>query len=90
MDGDDGNHRGYGFGIRNTEGECVLKMGTALNMVICKTWFKKRDSRLIIKSSGACNTQIDNKLVKNKDRKLVKDMKVIPSEKVVSQHCIVV
>ena len=37
-------------------------------------------------SSGACDTQIDYILVRNKDRKLVKDVKVIPSEEVVSQH----
>ena len=41
-------------------------------------------------SSGACNTQIDYILVRNKDRKLVKDVKVIPSEEVVSQHHIVI
>ena len=86
----DGVHRGYGFGVRDAEGEHVLEMGTALDMIVCNTWFKKRDSRLITCSSGAFNTQIDYILVRNKDRKLVKDVKVIPSEEVVSQHHIVV
>ena len=45
--GYDGVHGGYGFGVRNTDGEHVLEMGAALNMVVCKTWFKERDSRII-------------------------------------------
>ena len=65
-------------------------MSTALDMVVCNTWFKKRNSRLITHSSGSCNTQIEYILVRNKDRKLVKDLKVIPSEEVASQHPIVV
>ena len=39
---------GYGFGLRNTEVERILEMGTALDMVVCDTWVKKRGSRLII------------------------------------------
>ena len=73
-------------------------MGTALDMVVCNTWSKKRDSRLFcllsrvsrLYSSGASKTQIDYILVRNKDRKLVKDVKVVPSEEVVLQHCSVV
>ena len=59
-------------------------------MVVCNTLFKKRDSICIIYSSGACNSQIGYLFVRNKDRKLVKDVKVIPSEEVVSQHHFVV
>ena len=33
----DGVHGGYGFGVRNTEGEHILEMGAALNMVVCNT-----------------------------------------------------
>ena len=65
-------------------------MGAALDMVVCNTWFKKRDSRIITYSSGDCSTQIDYILVRNKDRKLVKDVKVISREEVASQHRIVV
>ena len=98
VDGYDSAHGCYGFGVRNTEDECVLKMGTALDMVVCNTWSKKRESRLFcllsrvsrLYSSGACKTQINYILVRNKDRKLVKDVKVVPSEEVVLQHCIVV
>ena len=58
VDGCDRVHRSYGFGIRNTEGERVLKIGTALNIVVCNTWFKKRDGRLITFCSRACNTHL--------------------------------
>ena len=46
-DGYNGVHEGYGFGVRNTEGELVLEMGTTLDMVVWNIFFKKRDSRLI-------------------------------------------
>ena len=90
IDGYDAVHGGYGFGVRNTEAECILEMGTALDMVVCNTWFNKRDCRIITYSSDACSTQIDYILVRNQDRKLVKDVKVFFSEEVVSQHRIVV
>ena len=51
MNGYDGVHGVCGFGVRNTC-ECVLEMGTALDMVVCNIWFKKRDSGLITYSSG--------------------------------------
>ena len=90
IDGYDVVHGGYGFSVRNTEGGCILEMGAALDMVVCNTWFKKRDSRIITYSSGDCSTQIDYILVRNKDRKLVKDVTIISREEVLSQHRIVV
>ena len=83
----DGVHGGYSFGVRNTEGERILEMGAALDMVVCNTWFRKKDSRIITYSPDDCSTQIDHILVRNKDRKLVKKVKVISSKEVVSQHC---
>ena len=50
VDGYNGVHGGYGFGVRNTEGERFLEMDTALDMVVCK-----RESRHITYSSD--NTQ---------------------------------
>ena len=52
-------------------------MGTALDMVVCNTWFKKRDSRLITYSSGVCNTQIDYIHV-SQHRIVVPDVKIKP------------
>ena len=56
VDGCNSVHGSYGFGVRNTGGERVLEMGAALNIVVCNTWFKKRDDRLITYNSRACNT----------------------------------
>ena len=61
--GYDGVHGGCGYGIRNVEGERILMMGSALDLVVCNTRFKKRDNRLITYSSGGCVTQIDYILV---------------------------
>ena len=52
-------HGGFGFGNRNKEGERLLEFGTATDMVVCNTLFRKRLSRLITYESGGCQTQID-------------------------------
>ena len=55
-DGYKGIHGGFGYGVRNMEGERILEMGAALDMTVCNTFFKKRDSRLITYNSGGCST----------------------------------
>ena len=47
IDGYDGVHGVYGFGVRNKEERHILEMGAALNMVVCNTWFKERGSRIV-------------------------------------------
>ena len=49
---------------------------------------QKRKSRLITFRSGETETMIDYILVNNKYRSSVKDIKVIPGEEIVSQHCL--
>ena len=88
--GFEGVHGGFGYGDRNLEGERILELGLALDMVVCNTFFKKRDSRLVTYTSGASKTQIDYIMVRNKDKKFVKDVKVIPGEEVVQQHQLLV
>ena len=56
-------HGGFGYGVRNAEGERILEFGLALDMVVCNTFFNKHSSRLIT-SSGGVNTQIDYMLMK--------------------------
>ena len=46
-DGYGGVHGGMGFGTRNAEGEIILEFGDAVGMVLCNTFFKKEDSKLI-------------------------------------------
>ena len=83
-------HGGFGYGIRNAEGERILEFGLALDMVVCNTLFNKHSNRLITYSSGGVNTQIDYMLMKTRDKKILKDVKVIPGEEVFTQHKLVV
>ena len=83
-------HRGFGYGVRNLEGERILEMGSALDMTVCNTFFKKHDSRLMTITSGSSKTQIDYIMVRNKDRKRVRDVKVFPVEENVQQHQLLV
>ena len=52
------------------------------------TCFQKRKSLLITFRLGEIETMIDYILVNNNYRSSVKDVKVIPGEKIVSQHCL--
>ena len=88
--GYEGIHGGFGYGSRNVEGERILEFGAALDMAVCNTCFEKRDSHLCTYTSGGFSTQIDYILVRTKDRKFVRDVKVIPGEEVATQHHILV
>ena len=46
-DGYGGIHGGMGFGTRNGKGERILEFGDAVGMVVCNTFLKKEDSKLI-------------------------------------------
>ena len=89
-DGYKGIHGGFGYGNRNVEGERILELGAALDKVVCNTFFKKRDSRLVTYKSGQCSTQIDYFMVQRKDWKSIKDVKVISGEEVAQQHQLLV
>ena len=88
--GYEGVHGGFGYGVRNAEGQRILEFGLPLVMVVCNTLFNKRSSRLITYSSGGVNTQIDYMLMKTRDKKILKDVKVIHGEEVFTQHKLVV
>ena len=75
---------------REIEGERNLEFGLALDMVVCNTLFQKRSSRLTTFSSGGSNTQIDYIMMKTRDKKHLKDVKVIPSKEVFIQHKLIV
>ena len=56
--GFEGVHGGFGYGIRNQEGEDVLSFALAYDMVVANTLFRKR-SHLVTFSSGQHSSQID-------------------------------
>ena len=37
-----GVHSGFGYGTRKQGGERIFKLGAALDMCVCNTFFKKR------------------------------------------------
>ena len=84
--GYEGIHGGFRNGTRNQEGERILELGAVLDMCVCNTFFKKRDSILVTYVLGNVRTQIDYIIVKSKKRKFFKDVKVVPGEEVVQQH----
>ena len=90
VDGYGGVHGGMGFGTRNAEGERMLEFGDVVGMVVCNTFFKKEDSKLINYQSGDNRSMIDYLMVMKTYCCLVKDVKVISSEECVPQHRIVI
>ena len=88
--GFEGVHGGHGFGTRNREGERILEFGDALDMIVCNTMFIKDMNKLITYTSGGDRSQIDYFMVRKRDRRIVWDAKVIPSEECVQQHKLLV
>ena len=81
-------HGGMGYGRPEPDvaGERTLEYALALDLLLGKTCFKKRDSHLIIYKSGNIATQIDFILFRRTMHKLVTNEKVIPCEEVALQH----
>ncbi|VDL69559.1 unnamed protein product [Nippostrongylus brasiliensis] len=79
-------HGGFGFGIRNEDGERILEYACSNNLAITNTMFRKRPSHLISFYSGNRRSQIDYVLVRRRDAKLVSDARVVPYETVVTRH----
>ncbi|VDO99439.1 unnamed protein product [Heligmosomoides polygyrus] len=79
-------HGGFGHGSRNADGGRILEYAESHNLTIVNTVFRKRDSHLISCYSGSTKTQIDFVPVKDRDRNLVTDEKIVPYETVAPQH----
>lgn len=80
------NHGGHGHGLRNAEGESILRMAQAHDLAVVNTFFQKKEEHLLTFKSGAGRSQIDYFLVQRAELKGVKDCKVIPGECVAAQH----
>lgn len=88
--GYEGVHGGFSHGVRNEEGERILEFCDSLNLYICNTMFEKDKSKLITYSSGNGQSVIDYFIARNRDRRMVTNVKVISSEECVSQHRLLV
>ncbi|KAJ0557790.1 putative SWR1-complex protein 5/Craniofacial development protein [Helianthus annuus] len=82
-------HGGFGFGNRNEPGKDLLDFVAAHGLGIINSFFTKRESHLITFSSGG-RTQIDYLLMRQEDRRMWMDCKVIPRENAVAQHHLLV
>ncbi|XP_048000280.1 uncharacterized protein LOC125237330 [Leguminivora glycinivorella] len=85
-DGYERVHGGWGYGMRNSEGETLLQAAVAFDLAVLNTWFQKRDQHLITYKSGNHATQIDYFLIRRNRINCVKNCKVLPGEDLVSQH----
>ena len=80
--GYEGVHGGSGYGERNADGDRVLEFAVANDFVIWEYFLcQKRSSHLITYQSGN-----DFILLRKRNLKMAKDIKVIPSEECVPQH----
>ena len=85
-DGFEGVHGGFGHGVRNTEGEMLLELADAMDLVVANTWFKKDEQKLVTFESGGCRTVVDYILVPKEERKMVRNVTVVQGESSLQQH----
>ena len=83
-------HGNFGYGTRNAEGERILEFAEAMGYVVTSTLFKKRQSHLVTYESGGNKTAVDMILIKKEHKKGIMNTKVIPGEKCVHGHHLVV
>ncbi|KAG5589991.1 hypothetical protein H5410_040505 [Solanum commersonii] len=88
--GFDDVHGGFGFGERNGGGTSLLDFAKAFELVIANSCFLKKENHLVTFRSSVAKTQIDYFILRNGDRGLFKDCKVIPSENLTTQHKLLV
>ena len=79
-------HGGHGYGNRNREGRSILEMTQRRELVVCNTWYRKKEEHIITYISGGRSSQIDYILVNEKKMKNLKNCKVIPSSDVINKN----
>ena len=86
LNGYEGVHAGFGYGIRNMEGETILEFGDGMDMIVCGTQFEKDDNKIVKYLSRGSYTTVDYLMICKQDRKCLCDVKAIPGEEAASQH----
>ncbi|VDO87408.1 unnamed protein product [Heligmosomoides polygyrus] len=79
-------HGGKGVGLVNPDGERILVLAIAHDLVVCSTFFAKRESQKVTYASEGRRTEVDHILVRRPALKTVRDVKVLPAEDVALQH----
>ena len=85
-EGYEGVHGGKAYGERNIEGERLLEFASSFELVVTNSFFCKRKSHLVTFHSGNNESQIDYILVRKRDFRYERDVKVIPGEECAMQH----
>jgi hypothetical protein len=83
-------HGGFGYDEQNQEGEDILNFAIVYDLMVANTFFIKKKSHLITFNSGQHSSQIDFVLTRREERQNCMDCKVIPDERVVTQHKLLV
>jgi hypothetical protein len=86
VEGFEGVHGGNGYGVRNIEGEMLLELAMAMDLVVCNTFFRKEDNKKVTFESSGNKSEIDYFMVRRKEKGTVKDVTVINGETCVTQH----
>jgi len=68
----------------------LLEFADSKDLVVLNTMFSKEDAKKINFDSGENMSQVDYILMRTADRKLVRDVKVIPGEPCLTQHRLLV
>ena len=55
----------------------TLEFADTLNFVVANTWLKKDERRLITYETEICWTMVDYILIRKRERKLIRDVKVV-------------
>ena len=90
IDGFEGAHGGKGYGSRNEEGEMILEFALAHGLVVMNTCFEKEVAKKVTYESGECKTVVDYVLIRQRDKNVVQDVKVIRNEPCIPQHKLMV
>ena len=81
FDGYECVHGGFGYGLRNAEGERVLDLADSFELKIANKWFKDVE-KLVTYESGGHKTVVDYILVKMEEK--MKNVKAIACEEVMT------
>ena len=81
-------HGGFGIGPINDGRIRLLDWVVGKGLHLMNTCFQKMKNQLITFRLSVTETMIDYILVNNKYRSNVKDVKVIPGEEIMNQHCL--
>ncbi len=84
------SHGGYGYGVKNAEGDAILEFAEGSGMVVANTCFEREESKLVTYKSGELATQVDYIMIDEADRGRMRNCKVIPGEEVLSEHRLLV